>query len=465
MDVSQGSLDGVPGSAAPAAVQALQWAWTQQSFFNRNAKRYGEVFRIRFPFMYGGKIICFATASAAKQILAQPPSVAHAGEAYAILRQSTGPHAVIVLDEEEHLRLRKIVLSPLHGERLRQWESFAEQRTLEDVATWPIGEEFSLRPITERIAMAVILKIVFGMRDPARSDELRGLLPVLFDIAPLVAPGYITKWGRLDLGPLSPWGRYRRKRDRIDELIYTEIAERRREFETVQAQDASTESRSDLLSMLLDARGDDGRRMTDEELRDQMVTMLVAGHETTATSIAWALERLLRTPVVLELLLERLDEGDTTYLDAVIKETMRIRPVVAQIGRVFTEERVIDGWTVPAGSLVIVPMTVIHMDPLIYPQPKQFRPERFLDGNDPGNYSWLPFGGGVRRCPGASLALMEMRVILTAILRSVRMRADRPESEKPTVRGITIIPNRGGRIVVTERLRPQPLGRQAEALA
>ncbi len=204
--------------------------------------------------------------------------------------------------------------------------------------------------------------------------------------------------------------------------------------------------------------------MTDEELRDQMVTMLVAGHETTATSIAWALERLLRVPDVLRLLLERLDEGDTTYLDAVIKETMRIRPVVAQIGRVLTEELVIDGWTVPAGTLAIVPMTVIHRDPQIYPEPGEFRPERFLDGNDPGNYSWLPFGGGVRRCPGASLALMEMRVILTAILRNVRIRADRPQPEKPMVRGITIVPNRGGRVVVTERLDPQPINRREVAL-
>ncbi len=258
MSVSRSSLDYVPGSAMPAAVQALQWATGQQSFFNRNAKKYGDVFRMRFPFMYEGKIVCFTTASAAKQILTLPPSVAHAGEAYAILRQSTGPHAVIVLDEQEHLRLRKIVLSPLHGQRLKQWEAFAEQRTLEDIATWPVGEEFSLRPITDRIAMAVILKIVFGMRDPARSDELRGLLPVLFDLDPLVMPGYVTKWGRLDLGPWSPWGRYRRKRDRIDALIYAEIAERRREFEAIKAQDASAQSRRDLLSMLLDARGDDG---------------------------------------------------------------------------------------------------------------------------------------------------------------------------------------------------------------
>lgn len=459
------SVSQFPGSALPSVVQVAQWAHGQQHFFNRNVEQYGSPFRIRFPFLYEGRTVCFATPTAAKQILRLPPAVAHAGEAYGILRQSTGPHSVIVLDEEEHLRLRKLILSPLHGERLMQWERFAEQRTLEDIATWPEGEPFSLRPITERITMAVISKIVFGTRDPARAEELRLLLPTLFDIKPLVGPGYITRFGRLDLGPRSPWGRYRRRRDRIDELVYAEIRERRREFETVAVEDATLESGGDLLSMLLDARDESGKPMTDAELRDQLVTMLVAGHETTATSIAWALERLLRTPEVLDRLLTALGEGDTAYLDAVIKETMRIRPVVAQIGRVLTEETVIDGWTVPARTMVIVPMTVIHRDPQIYPDPDEFRPERFLDGNDPGNYAWLPFGGGVRRCPGASLALLEMRVVLRTILRNVRLAADHPRPERPVVRGITLVPSRGGRVVLTERLAARPSSVGAEAAA
>ena len=298
--------------------------------------------------------------------------------------QSTGPSSVIVLDEEENLRIRKLLLPPLHGERLQQWADFVTQKTLDDIATWPDGQPFSLRPVAERITMSVISKIVFGVRDPVRAEELRLLLPVLFDIPVLAAPGYVT--------------------------------------------------------------------------------MLVAGHETTATAIAWALERLLRTPRVMDKLLASLDADDTTYLDAVIKETMRIRPVVAQIGRVLTEETVIDGWTVPARTMVVLPMTVIHTDPEIYRDPKEFRPERFLDGNDPGGYAWLPFGGGLRRCPGASLALLEMRAVLTTILRNVRLAPDRPEPERPRVRGITIVPSRGGRVVVTKRLTsPRPA--EIEAVA
>lgn len=294
------------------------------------------------------------------------------------------------------------------------------------------------------------------MRDPARSEELRRLLPVLFDIPLGAAPGYLFRAARIDLGPLSPWGAFRRKHDRIDELVLAEVAERRAEPAGGEG-DTGDEARSDLLSMLLAVRDDEGRPMSDRELRDQLVTMLVAGHETTSTSIAWALERLLRTPDVLERLLERLAEGDTSYLDAVIKETMRIRPVVAQIGRVLTEETEIDGWTVPTGTMIIVPMTVIHQDPEVYPEPDAFRPERFLDGKDPGGYSWLPFGGGVRRCPGASLALLEMRVTLKTILQHVELAPDRPEPEAKAVRGITIVPARGGRVVVTRRLDRVPV--------
>ncbi len=442
-----------PGSRAPAAIQFVRWATRQHSFFNENVARYGSPFRMRFPFMYEGRIVCFATATAAQQILRMPAEEAHAGEAYAILRQSSGPQSVIVLDEDEHLRLRKLLLPPLHGERLQQWADFVTHRTVQDIATWPVGEPFSLRPIMERITMSVISKIVFGVRDPVRAEELRLLLPVLFDIPRLVAPGYLTPAARIDLGRFSPWGRYRRKRDRVDELLYAEIAERRREFETVDEQDAASGARGDVLSMLLAVRDEEGAPMSDGELRDQLVTMLVAGHETTATSIAWALERLLRNPSVMDKLHASLLDGDATYLDAVIKETLRVRPVVAQIGRVLTVETVIDGWRVPPRTLVLIPMSVIQRDPDVFPDPGEFRPERFLNGREPGGYAWLPFGGGVRRCPGASLALLEMHAVLTAILLHTRIEADMPEPEKPRVRGITIVPSRGGRVVLRERRR------------
>jgi cytochrome P450 len=407
-----------------------------------------------------GTVAVFASRNAAEQILKLPASTAKGGEAMKILRETAGQRSVIVSDGAEHLRLRKLILPPLHGERLKRWESFAEQRTLQDIETWPVEKPFPLRPIAERITLAVISKIIFGMRDAARSDELRRLLPALFNLDPFVAMGFLGKRAQLDLGPWSPWGRFRRKRERINELIYSEIAGRRRDPGA-----DGTEARDDMLSMLLEARDEEGRAMTDEELRDQLVTMLIAGHETTATSISWALERLLRTPEVLERLLGALGEGDVTYLEAVIKETLRIRPVTAQFGRVLTEEVAIDGWAVPAGTLVMIPQTVLHMDPKIYPNPTSFRPGRFLDGEDPGGYAWLPFGGGVRRCPGASLAQMEMRVVLTTILRNVRLAPDRVKAERSWSRGITIVPHRGGRVVVTERLRPRSASGLAETAA
>ncbi|MFA9270329.1 MAG: cytochrome P450 [Baekduiaceae bacterium] len=458
MNVSSGAVTcsdygSLPGPRGPGVLQQLRWMSRQHTFWNDHAARYGPAYRVHFPFMLG-RIAVFTTPSAAKTVLRLKPSVAHAGEAYKVLEQSAGPSAVILLDEDEHLRMRKLILSPLHGDRLARWEGFCEERTLQAVESWPIGTPMRLRPITEQISLAVILKIVFGVRDPARADELSGLLPVLFDIPLGAAPGYFHRFGRIDLGPRSPWGAFRRRRDRIDELVLAEVAERRAEFARDRGDEAD-EAHADLLSMLLAQRDEQGRPLTDRELRDQLVTMLVAGHETTSTSTAWAIERLVRHPEVLATLKADLARGETTYLDAVIKETMRCRPVVAQIARRLTEATEIDGTRIPAGTTVIIPMAVIHRDPDVYPDPDAFRPERFLDGNDPGGYSWLPFGGGVRRCPGASLALLEMRVIIRTILERVELAPDRDEPEQQVVRGVTIVPSRGGRVVVERRL-PAP---------
>ncbi len=455
----------MPGPAEPSVLQFARWATRQHRYFNENVTRYGSPFRMSFSFARcSNGAVVFGTRSAAQQILRMAPDLAHGGEAYSILTQSSGPTSVIVQDGAAHLRLRKLLLPPFHGERLNQWAHFVTELTEAEVATWPVGKAFPLRPITERITMRVISKIVFGVRDPARADRLRELLPVLFDISPMVAPGYLTRFGRLDLGPLSPWGRYRRKRDELDALLASEISERRAEFNAIDPDSEDVSNREDMLSMLLTVRDDEGNAMTDRELRDQLATMLVAGHETTSTSLAWALERLVRNPEVMERLLESLERGETSYLDATIKETMRVRPVVAQIGRVVTEDVVIDGWTIPARTMVLIPISVLHFDPSLYPDPREFRPERFLDGNDPGSYAWLPFGGGVKRCIGASLATLEMRCVLAAILRNVRLAPDRAEAERPAVRGITVMPERGGRIVVTERI-PEGPNVRSEAVA
>lgn len=435
----------------PALVQLLRW-YVEHDFFARSAQRYGPVFRMKNPFY--GNVAVFTTSSAAQQILKLPPDTAHSG--MAMMREGMGSQAVVLLNEDEHLRMRKLLTPPMLGKRLKQWESFIEQRTLEDIARWPVGEPFSIRPIAEAITMDVIAKIVFGMRDAARGDELRQALPALYTLDTSTGLGFIYRIGRLDLGPWSPWGRYRRKRDRVDELIYSEIALRRREFAAAgKAGDATDDGEgfSDLLSVLLQASDEDGQRLNDTKLRDQLVAMLVAGHETSATAIAWAVERLVHNPQVLHKLLTSLEEGEITYLDAVIQETLRSRPVAHEVPRVLAQDAVIDGWALPAGTAVLIAIPVLHHDPELYPDPEEFRPERFLaGGNDPGGSAWLPFGGGVRRCPGANLAQLEMRVILATILRHVRLAPDRPKPENPTNYHVTTVPDRGGRVIVTERL-------------
>jgi cytochrome P450 len=443
--------DALPGPRTPSILQLKNWMFNQHSYWNEQAERHGPTYRAHFPFMFG-KMAVFTTPAAAKTILRLKPSVAQAGRAYKVLEQSAGASAVILLDGDEHLRMRKLILSPLHGERLARWEGFCEERTLQEIERWTVGETIQLRSITEHISLSVILKIVFGIRDPARSEELRELLPTLFDIPLGAAPGYFHRLGRLDLGPWSPWGAFRRRRDRIDELILAEVAERRAEFAADRG-DARDEARADVLSMLLAERDDAGRPMSDRELRDQLVTMLAAGHETTSTSTAWAIERLVRHPEIVEALRAEFERGEITLLDAVIKETLRSRPVVPQIARWLTEPTEIDGCLVPAETMVMLPMSVIHMDPDVYPDPEAFRPERYLDGNDPGGYSWLPFGGSTRRCPGASLALLEMRVMIRTIVRHVDLAPDRPEPERPVVRGISTVPSRGASVVVRGLLK------------
>lgn len=453
----------MPGPGEPPLVQMLRWL-LQPDYFARQATRYGPTFRLRFPF--SGDIAMFTTSSAAQEILKLPPVTAHSG--MGAMREVMGRHAVVLLDEDEHLRMRKLLLPPLLGQRLKRWEAVIERRTQEDVATWPTGVPFPIRPIAEKITLDVITKIVFGIRDIARGAELQRLLPALYTFDLVTALGFVYRWGRLDLGPWSPWGAFRRTRDRIDDLIYSEIALRRREFATRTdsgPQDEVSDDRSDLLSILVQARDEDGNPLSDEELRDQLIAMLLAGHETSATAIASAIERLLHTPRVLARLLLSLEQGETTYLDAVIKETLRSRPVAKEIPRLLAQDAVIDGWALPAGTGIGLAITVLHHDPSAYREPQEFRPERFLDGEDPGGQAWLPFGGGVRRCPGANLAMLEMRVVLTTILRSVRLAPDRPEPERPTTYHVTLGPDRGGSVIVTEHLRSQPVTEDQKATA
>jgi cytochrome P450 len=440
----------MPGPRVPSVMHVLRWL-VEASFYQRMADRYGEVFRLKFPFL--GNLVGFTTGQAAQQIFKLSPKAAHSGMSG--LREGLGPQAVMLLNGDEHLRMRKLLMPLVLGSRLKRWEDFIERRTREEIAQWPVGARFAIGPIADEITLDVIAKIVFGMRDTTRGQELRELLPKLFDMHLLVAFGFWHPLGRIDLGRWSPWGRYRRTRDRIDELLYSEISLRREEFTANDRCEHDTEvtgERDDLLSVLLLCRDENGIGLTDAEVRDQLVAMLLAGHETTAAAIAWAVERLVRNPGVLRRLTDSLERGESDYLDAVIKETLRSRPPVLAVPRLLTQDATIDGWDLPAGTTVGIALPVLHHHAAVYPDPEQFRPERFLNGDDPGPGAWLPFGGGVRRCPGANLAVFEMRVVLSTILRHVRLAPDRAEPEKPINHHIITVPDRGGRVIVTERL-------------
>src|SRR5215208_5574965 len=309
------------------------------------------------------------------------------------------------------------------------------EATEREVAGWPVGRAFELRPRMQAITLEVILRAVFGVRDGERMDRFRERIPRLADTTSVLS--WLPLMDR-DLGGLSPAARFRRALAAVDELIYAEIAARR-----------DSEPGEDVLSLLLSARHEDGSPMSDVELRDELMTLLTPGHETTATGLSWAFERLLRTPRVLARVVDSLDDDD--YLDAVVKETLRVRPVIVDVARKLTRDVSIGGWQLPAGIMVLPAIAAVHMRPDLYPSPEEFRPERFLD-EGAESYSWIPFGGGVRRCIGASFAQVEMRVVLREVLRRVRLRADSPRPERPQVRHVTVVPSRGCRVVVEERL-------------
>jgi cytochrome P450 family 135 len=424
-----------------AFVTASPYGWMVKRW-----RRYGDVFSSRFPIF--GRVVYLADPALVKQVFTGDAQTFHAGEANTLaLGDALGEHSLLTLDEERHLSQRKLLLPPFHGESVRRYVEVMAEATEREVASWPVGKEIALRPRMQAITLDVILRAVFGVRDDRRMDLFRERIP------PLGETTSVLNWLPLmdrDLGGITPAARFRRALAAVDELIYAEIADRRA--------DPEGDRRDDVLSLLLRARHEDGSPMTATELRDELMTLLTAGHETTATGLAWAFERLLRTPRVLERLTASLDDDD--YLDAVVKETLRVRPVIVDVARKLTREIEIAGWRLPAGTLVLPAIAVLHARPDLYESPSEFRPERFLKGErrlagtarsqvrGAESYAWIPFGGGVRRCIGASFAQTEMRTVLREVLRRVRLRAPSQRPERGVIRHVTVVPGRGARAVV-----------------
>ncbi len=428
------SVYDLPGGRVPGIVNGICYALDPIGYPLWFGRRFGPLTRSRFPGL--GLIVNVGDPELVHQVFTGDPATFHAGEANApVLEPSVGRSSVLTLDDAEHLRQRKLLLAPFHGENLRRWREEIQALTEDEIERWPLGEPFALHERMRRVTLEVILRVVFGVRELERSERAQVLVARFADRA---TPISMFQFARRDLGPLSPWARFKRARSDLDAFLHEEVERRR-------ASPDRTE-RSDVLSLLLDATDEAGQRMTRTELRDELVTVLGAGHETSATALSWCFERLLRHPAVLERLTNSLDDGDE-YLDATIKEVLRIRPVVSDVARRLTREVELGGYRLPAGTLVMPSITGIHFRPDLYPDPDEFRPERFL-GEPPGAYTWIPFGGGVRRCIGATFAQFEMRVILRTVLSHVRLRAADPRPERARLRHVTAAPRRGCRVVV-----------------
>jgi cytochrome P450 len=432
-----------PGPKGPGIVQGVRYARDPHGFLDSLRRRYGDVFTISFPIV--GRIVYVADPALVKEVFTGSPEQMHAGEANAtVLEPALGPNSVLTLDEAPHMRQRKLLLPPFHGEQIRRYGELIREITTRDMESWPVGEPFALRSHTQRITLAVILRAVFGVEDEARFERALRLIDTFSKRVDLVTH---LPFLQHDLGRWSPWGRFLRAREDLDAFIYEEIALRRSE------RSGEEDGAGDVLSLLLGARDEDGEPMSDEELRDELVTVVAAGHETTATALAWAMERLLRNPRVLERLRESIAAGEDDYLEATIKETLRARPVIVDVARKLTRPLRIDGYELPAGSFLFPAVAALHYREDIYPDPHEFRPERFLEGPKPDNYAWIPFGGGVRRCIGASFAEYEAKIILRAFLERAELSAPEPKPERAKIRNITVVPAKGCRVSLDRPLR------------
>jgi cytochrome P450 len=428
-----------PGPRWPAAVQLAAW-WTRPiPFFERGRKRFGprwtQLAPMNPPFVH------ITDPDEIKQVFTAKPEVLHPGEGAAILEPIVGSFSVILLDEQPHLEQRKLLLPAFHGERMQKLTGLVTEVTEREIAKWPRDTPFAVHEPLQDLTLEIILRAVFGLEAGPRLDRLREQLGHLIGLGTSVT-GLIPPLQR-DLGPGTPGRTFVRAKAGIDAELRALVDERRAEGDT---------GREDILAMLLLAEHDDGSPMTFEEIRDELMTALVAGHETTASQLAWTLAMLAREPGALRELMRELDaEESDDYLMATIHEAMRRRPVLPSAEPRLTKQEVTIGdWTYPEGVVLGVNSYLVHHDAAIYPDPYAFRPERFL-GVKPGTYTWLPFGGGRRRCLGASFAILEMKVALRTLLRDSTLSPDGTRLEIARRRNITISPKHGAKVTLTAR--------------
>jgi cytochrome P450 len=408
-------------------------------FFERCRRRYGKRFTLRLLGL--PDFVHLADPGVARELFTAPPDVLHPGRGARTLEPVVGANSVILLDEGAHMRQRKLLLPAFHGEKMQRLAGMVTEVAEREVEGWPVGKPLALHPRLQALTLEIILRAVFGIDPGGRFDLLRTRLMGILEVGATPA-GLIPALRRG-----RRWAGFLRARDEADALLFELIDERRAD---------SGEERDDVLAMLLAARHDDGSAMSHQELRDELMTLLVAGHETTASELAWAFERLARTPAVLRRLTEAIAMDDDAYLTATVQETLRRRPVLPLAAPRFVVAPVkIGGWTYPAGCSLAANSYLIHHDASIYPEPYAFRPERFLE-SQPGTYTWIPFGGGRRRCLGASFAQLEMKTVLRSVLTRCDVAPAGDRLERTRRRGITVSPRMGAVTVLRERVR-EPL--------
>lgn len=445
------ALDLPPGPRQPRSAQALQWIARPREFAWRQRERFGDVFTLNFD---GEPFVMLGHPDDVRTVFTGGAELMHAGEANAILEPVLGARSILLLDEAEHLRERRLLLPPFHGERIRRYEEIMVAASAERVAAWRPGRTVTLLGDMQAITLDVIMRAVFGVEEAAGRERLGALLRRM--LALTTNTGLLFLQGLLgERVGFEP--RLRAAMDPLDVELRAVIAEHRA------APDLA--DREDILSILLRARDEDGEPMGDDELRDELLTLLLAGHETTATSLAWAFERLTQNPDVLARAVEdaRPDAGERPYLEAVVLETLRMRPVLPLVMRKTTAPITVGGHRLPAGARVAPSMLLVHFREDVYPAPHAFRPERFLE-QPPGTYTWIPFGGGMRRCIGASFAQLEMRCVLQTVLASVELAAA-GGPERTGRRGFTLVPRAGGRVRVVRRLEQAPAVAPRPAIA
>jgi cytochrome P450 family 135 len=423
-----------PGSRLPMAAQTYLFGRHRHRWLPRLRRRYGDVFTVRIA-PRNRKLVVVARPDLIREVFSGSAMTFHAGESNTFLEPLLGKHSLLLIDEDEHLDVRRQLMPAFNGAALRGYRGLVAEIADDQLARWPTGRPIPLHPRLQTLTLEVIIRVVFGITDQTRLAAMRPLLERLVSIRPyIMLAGYYPS-----LRQYGPWRRHLEMQERLDELLYAEIADRR----TLPGLD----ERSDVLSRLLSVPGPG---LSDVALRDQLITLLLAGHETTATALAWAAHDLARDPDIQRNAQRAADNGSDDYLNATAKEVLRLHSVIYEVGRLLTEPATVGDYDLPAGVSVMPAMGLVHADSDHHPAPERLRPERFLGDDPPSSQIWFPFGGGARRCIGAGFSLMESEVILREVLTRFDLRPD-GQPEPAIARNVTLAPGKGARVVLRPR--------------